>query len=235
MNRYFIPVLAALLGGCASSPAVLKSARVPVIENRELPQPSTGELVPSLQSYLVGPLDKISIQVFGADALNQDQIQVDANGQIQVPLAGQLDAAGKTPGQLSRDIEARLRPYIKNPQVAVNLLETNSQVITVDGQVGKPGLYPVLGKMTLMRAVATAGGVSEFAKLNDVVIFRTVNGQRYAGLYNLAAIRSGTYDDPEVYSNDVVVVGDSKARRLFKNVLQMVPALTSPLIILLRG
>jgi polysaccharide export outer membrane protein len=89
--------------------------------------------------------------------------------------------------------------------------------------------------MTLMRAVATAGGVSEFAKLNDVVVFRTVNGQRYAGLYNLAAIRSGTYDDPEVYSNDVVVVGDSKARRLFKNVLQMVPALTSPLIILLRG
>jgi polysaccharide export outer membrane protein len=235
MTRYFIPVLAALLGGCASSPAVLKSARVPVIENRELPQPSTGELVPSLQSYLVGPLDKISIQVFGADALNQDQIQVDANGQIQVPLAGQLDAAGKTPGQLSRDIEARLRPYIKNPQVAVNLLETNSQVITVDGQVGKPGLYPVLGKMTLMRAVATAGGVSEFAKLNDVVVFRTVNGQRYAGLYNLAAIRAGTYDDPEVYSNDVVVVGDSKARRLFKNVLQMVPALTSPLIILLRG
>ena len=75
--------------------------------------------------------------------------------------------------------------------MTVNLKETVSQVITVDGQVTEPGLYPVVGRMTLMRAVATAKGLSEFAKLNDVVVFRTVKGQKLAALYDLHAIRRG--------------------------------------------
>ena len=107
-------------------------------------------------------------------------------------------------------------------------------MITVDGQVKEPGLYPVIGKMTLMRAVATAKGTAEFAKLDDVVIFRTVNGQKLAALYNLKAIRRGYYNDPEVFANDVVVVGDSQARRLFKDALQLVPLLTTPLIVALQ-
>ena len=117
----------------------------------------------------------------------------------------------------------------------MNLKETVSQVITVDGQVKKPGLYPVVGKMTLMRAVATAEGTAEFARLDDVVIFRTVKGQQLAALYNLKAIRRGNYQDPEVFANDVVVVGDSQARRLFKDALQIVPLLTTPLIIALQN
>ena len=228
-------MFAALLAGCAGSPAVLRSATMPVVQNTELPPPSGADLVSSTRPYLIGPFDKLSIQVFGVPDLNQDQIQTDANGEIEFPLAGRLDAAGKTPSELGHEIEQQLRPYIKDPQVTVNLQETNSQVITVDGQVGKPGLYPVLGRMTLMRAVATAGGTSEYAKLNDVVVFRTVNGKRYAGLYNLGAIRAGAYGDPEVFAHDVVIVGDSKARRLFKDVLQIMPALASPIVILLRG
>jgi polysaccharide export outer membrane protein len=66
-----------------------------------------------------------------------------------------------------------------------------------------------------------------------VVIFRTIEGQRYAGLYNLKAIRRGTYSDPAVFANDIVVVGDSKARRLFKDLIQVAPALLTPIIILL--
>jgi polysaccharide export outer membrane protein len=89
--------------------------------------------------------------------------------------------------------------------------------------------------MTLMRAVATAKGASEFAKLDDVVIFRTVKGQQLAALYNLTAIRRGNYEDPEVFANDVVVVGDSQARRLFKDALQVVPLLMTPLIIALQN
>ena len=92
-------------------------------------------------------------------------------------------------------------------------------------------MYPVVGEMTLMRAVASARGLAEFAKLDDVVVLRTVNGQRYAGLYNLAAIRRGNYPDPRVYANDTVVVGDSSARRLFKDFLQVVPLLTTPIIV----
>ena len=86
-----------------------------------------------------------------------------------------------------------------------------------------------------IRAVATAKGTSEFAKLQDVVIFRTVKGQKMAALYNLKAIRRGSYDDPEVFANDVVVVGDSAARRIFKDALLISPLLTTPLILMLQN
>ena len=186
--------------------------------------------------YLIGPFDKLQIDVFGIDELSEKEVQTDASGRISFPLAGIIEAAGKTPGEVEIELEERLRTrYVRDPQVTVNLKETVSQVITVDGQVREPGLYPVVGKMTLMRAVATAKGTAEFAKLDDVVIFRTVKGQQLAALYNLTAIRRGNYDDPEVFANDVVIVGDSKARRLFKDALQIVPLLTTPLIIALQN
>ena len=86
-----------------------------------------------------------------------------------------------------------------------------------------------------MRAVATAGGAAEFAKLDDVVIFRNVDGQQLAGLYNLKAIRRGNYSDPEVFANDVIVVGDSQARRLFRDLIQASPLITTPLIVLFNN
>jgi polysaccharide export outer membrane protein len=233
--RLLILALALITGGCASQPSVLTSATVPVVQNGELPPPTGTDMLSASRPYLIGPFDTLSIQVFGIEDLSRDEVQTDASGRISFPLIGSVEAAGKTPEQLARTIEAALRGnYVRDPQVAVNLVETVSQVVTVDGQVTKPGLYPVVGRMTLMRAVATAGGVAEFADLEDVVMFRIVNGQRMAGLYNLKAIRAGAYEDPEIYANDIVVVGDSQARRLFKDILQAAPLLTTPLIILFR-
>ena len=68
-----------------------------------------------------------------------------------------------------------------------------------------------------------------------MVIFREVDGQRFAGLYNLKGIRRGNYPDPEVYANDVILVGDSPGRRLFKDVIQAAPLFTTPLIVALRN
>ena len=104
--------------------------------------------------------------------------------------------------------------------------------VAVDGEVKRAGAYPVVGRVTLMRAVALAGGTAEFAKLEDVVIFRTVGGKDYVGIYNLGAIRRGNYADPEVFPNDVVIVGDSPQRRRFNQLLMTVPALLSPIILL---
>ncbi|RYD93192.1 MAG: polysaccharide export protein [Sphingomonadales bacterium] len=165
--------------------------------------------------------------------MQQRIVQVDASGRVAFPLAGTVDAAGRTPNEVAGLIGDRLRDrYIRDPQVTVNLEETVSQVITVDGEVREPGLYPVIGRMTLMRAVATAKGLGEFARQNDVVVFRTVNQQKMAALYDLRAIRRGAYTDPEVFANDVIVVGDSKARRIFKDVIAGSALLTTPLIVL---
>lgn len=226
----------AMLSGCASSGTLGGAKNIQVWSGTELPAPDRSDLLSETRPYLIGPFDKLMIDVFGIEELSKKEVQTDASGRISFPLAGIVEAAGRTPAEIEEEIEIRLRDrYVRDPQVTVNLKETVSQVITVDGQVKEPGLYPVIGKMTLMRAVATARGTAEFAKLDDVVIFRTVKGQDFAALYNLDAIRRGNYDDPEVFANDVVIVGDSKARRLFKDALQIVPLLTTPLIIALQN
>ncbi|ODU22718.1 MAG: polysaccharide export protein [Sphingomonas sp. SCN 67-18] len=235
MRNPAVLILALLVVGCASTPVLHSTSGLTVTSYDALPPPALIDLSAQDRPYFIGPFDKLSISVFGVEALSQ-KVQADASGRISMPLVGVVEAAGKTPDQLASAIEDRLRGrYVRNPEVIVNLEETVSQVITVDGQVREPGLYPVVGQMTLMRAVATAKGTTEFAKLDDVVIFRTVNNQRMAALYNLKAIRKGVYNDPEVFANDVVVVGDSAARRLFKDALQGLPLLTTPLVVALQN
>lgn len=229
-------VAIASLSGCAGPSALGGGQGIQVISGTSLPTPDRGDLMSETRPYLIGPFDRLTIDVFGVEELSAREVQTDASGRISFPLAGIVEAAGRTPAEIEEEIEGRLSArYIRDPQVTVNLKETVSQVITVDGQVREPGLYPVIGKMTLMRAVATAKGASEFAKLDDVVLFRTVKGQDFAAVYNLEAIRRGNYEDPEVFANDIVVVGDSKARRLFKDALQIAPLLTAPLFFLLQN
>ena len=232
--RVFVLLLLAGVAGCARTPPLATSAKVTVVPIGALPAPSREDLTVSQRPYLIGPFDKLIVGVFGIPELG-GEIQADASGRVSIPLIGSVDAAGKTPSELASAIAAGLRGrFVRNPQVTVNLKDTVSQVITVDGEVREPGLYPVVGRMSLMRAVATAKGATEFAKLDDVVIFRTVKNQRLAALYSLQAIRRGAYEDPEVFANDVVVVGNSQARRIFKDVLAGSSLITTPLIALLR-
>ncbi len=226
-----------LTAGCASkTPPLQDTPTLNVVEQAELPAPTRQDQVSASRPYLVGPFDKLKIDVFGIQEMSERLVQVDASGRISFPLVGSFEVAGLTPFEIEDELERRLaQSYVRDPQVTVNLEETVSQVITVDGQVIKPGLYPVLGRMTLMQAVATAQGTTEFAKLEDVVVFRNSGGQRYAALDNLAAIRRGYYDDPEMYAGDVVIVGESRARRMFRDILQVAPLLTAPIIAILQN
>ncbi len=233
-NGAVVIFLAFLLSACAGSSIVGSSPNVTLVEADSLPAPARSDLLTDTRPYLIGPFDKLKIDVFGVEELTRE-VQIDASGRLSFPLVGVVEASGLTPGELAQQLESRLRGrYVRNPDVTVNLEETVSQVVTVDGQVEKPGSYPVFGRMTLMRAVANAGGTAEFAKLDDVVIFRKVNGEQLAGLYNLKAIRRGNYSDPEVFANDVIIVGDSQARRLFRDLITASPLITTPLIILFR-
>lgn len=199
-----------------------------------LPAPSRNDLTVPDRPSLIGPLDTIQVDVFNVPDLSRE-MQVDASGRISMPLIGTIDARGKTAEELARAIEGALRGrYVRNPQVTVNIKSSVSQVVTIDGQVVEPGLYPVTNQMTLLRAIASAKGLSEFARQDDVVILRTVDGRRMAGLYNVGAIRRGTYQDPAIYANDVILVGDSPQRRLFRDVVSLAPLLAAPLIAVLQ-
>lgn len=226
-------VLSLLAGACANQPEIGGASGLTVVHSASLPLPDRVDN--ATRAYYVGPFDKLTIDVFGIDELSGKEVQIDASGRISFPLVGTLDVAGRTPGEVGSLIEQRLRGnFIRNPQVTVNLKETVSQVITIEGEVREPGLYPVIGRMTLLRAVATAKGTTEFTNLHDIVIFRTSGGQKYAALYDLRAIRNGAYDDPEVFANDVVMVGESRGRRLFRDLLSVAPLFTTPLVVALQ-
>lgn len=225
-----------MLSACAGGAALKGGPDVKVVDAGALPPPSRSDIVGENRAYLVGPFDKLSIDVFGVEELSGKKVQIDAGGDVSFPLIGTIRAAGKTPEELATELEDRLRAaFVRNPQVTVNLEETISQVVAVDGEVQEPGLYPVVGRMTLLRAVAKARGTTEFAKLDYVVIFRRVSGQQMAALYNLKQIRNGVYQDPEVFANDVVVVGNSRARRIFRDILQASPILSAPLVAILNN
>ena len=223
------------LAGCASTPKLGGDPGLRVLEASALPAPERRDLPTESRPYYVGPFDKLVIDVYGIPELSKRDVQVDAAGKVSFPLAGVVEVAGKTPGEIEQVLARALRAnYVRDPQVTVNLREMVSQLLTVEGQVGRPGLYPVVGQMSLLQAMALSGGTTEFSKLNDVVVFRTVRGQRLAALYDLSAIRHGQYADPEVFANDVIMVGDNTARRLFKDLLQVVPLLTAPLFIAIK-
>lgn len=228
-------LIATALSACVTRQPLVSSERLTVVEGSNiLPAPNRNDLTAPDRPSLIGPLDTIQVDVFNVSDLNRE-LQVDASGRISMPLVGTIDARGKTAEELAGSIEAALRSrYVRNPEVTVNIKSSVSQVVTVDGQVVEPGLYPVTNQMTLGRAIASAKGFSEFARQEDVVILRTVNGRKMAGLYNVAAIRRGDYDDPPIYANDVIVVGDSPQRRLFRDLVSVSPLIAAPLIAILQ-
>jgi len=197
----------------------------------ELPAPTAADTYNHAPAYTVGPFDELTVNVFGVEDLSGDVV-ADAQGRVSVPLAGTIDASNMTQTQLADQIAANLRTYVKDPHVTVNVKDAKSRTITIDGEVKEPGVFRANGNLSLMRAIATAKGTTVDADVEDVVIFRTVNGQKMAALYNLGAIRRGTYADPPVYPNDIVVVGDSPSTRLIR---EIAPVAASPVILLLQA
>jgi polysaccharide export outer membrane protein len=232
-SLFFTCSAALALVGCAEDPFVGRADLKTVMQG-QLPPPATVDLIAPEREYVIGPMDRVSIDVFGMPEVSR-AAQIDPSGRIALPLVGVIDASGKTPGELGDEITKRLRArYVRDPQVTVNLTETVSQQVTVDGAVSKPGQYPVAGRMTLIRAIALAEGTTEFARENFVVVFRRVNNQDMAVLYDLRAIRQGIYPDPNIYANDVVSVGDSNAKRVFRTFIQSSGLLVAPLVAVLQ-
>jgi len=224
-----------LLAGCAGTiKPIGGDPSVQAVAASAMPVPTAASTGGPGQ-FRIQAFDKLRIEVFGIETL-QRSVAVDGDGRVAFPLVGQLQAQGKTPAEFAAEIEGALRSgsYVRAPDVTVNILEAPGRTVAVDGEVNRAGEFPVLPNATLMRAVALAGGVSDDARIDDVVVFRTVGDQRYVGLYNLGAIRRGNYADPQIFSGDIVIVGESKQRRMLEQFLQATPLITTPLILLLQ-
>ncbi|MGH6957484.1 MAG: polysaccharide biosynthesis/export family protein [Caulobacteraceae bacterium] len=177
-------------------------------------------------NYRIGPADRLDVNVFQIPDLS-GKAQVDASGNVLLPLVGQMKAAGLTAGQLSDEIAADLKTkYVKDPLVTVTVLTAASQTVTVDGAVAAPGIYPLVGPTTLLQAIALAKGPDDkTANEHKVALYRLVNGQRYGAVYDLAAIRAGTAPDPQVEGRDIVVVPGSRMKSFWNKFVSVAPIL----------
>lgn len=227
-STFFAVLAALLLGGCNSTQSGTTKAGgegAVSLASNQLPAPQVGVYQPNVAQaeYRIGPLDLVEIAVFQVDQLNKT-VQVNASGMIALPLIGNVQAAGKSVSELEAEIAAKLgATYLQSPQVSVFIKEANSQKVTVDGAVKEPGMKPLSGQTTLLQTIAMSGGLDKGAKANDIVVFRTANGQRTAAKFNLAAIRKGKAQDPLLYGGDVVVVGSSAIRTALGDASQSIP------------
>ncbi len=174
--------------------------------------------------YLITPGDIVSLSVFGEPDLTLEKLPVDDAGFIQVPLIGAVKVASLTPADASSLIASRLGArFLRNPDVTLNVIEQTGQMVTVEGQVAKAGAYPVDSQTTLLGAIALAQSPTRIAKLDEVVVFRTINNQRMAARFDLARVRAGRDPDPQILGGDVVVVGFSQGKSIYRDMLQAAP------------
>jgi polysaccharide biosynthesis/export protein len=219
-----IGIACAFSAACSTGPSLGEGSSAVTVADT-LPAPDKTGMSLDLSNYRLGPRDEIKIEVFGAPELTREG-EIDAAGNFAMPLVGSVAAGGKTPAELAGTITSQLKGrYLKNPQVSVNIMKAQGQTFTVDGAVKVPGVYPIVGTMTLQQAVATAKGANESANIGNVVVFRTVNDQKMAALFNLKAIRAGQIDDPAIYGNDIIVVGESATRQFFNDLTRGFPLL----------
>ena len=188
--------------------------------------PDLPTAVPLEQGYRIAPLDTLTVKVFKMPELSGDY-DVDLTGQISLPLIGEVGAAEMTTAELDQRLTSKLgEKYFQNPDVSVGVKASTRRSVTVDGAVNKAGSFPVMGTLTLMQAVANAGGTSPDANGRRVAVFRQINGKRQAAAFDLVSIRRGEVPDPAVFAGDIVVIDGSSIKAVQKQILGNLPILS---------
>jgi len=151
----------------AAAPA---GAAAPAAADTAAPTSSTGNK-PHDNTFVIGDDDVLVVNVWKEQDVSRT-VPVRSDGKISLPLAGEVMAAGLTPLQLEQSISDKLKNYITDPQVTVIVQQINSQKFNILGQVTKPGAYPLTTTITIVDAIALAGGFRDFAKKKGIYILR---------------------------------------------------------------
>ena len=214
-----IPALA-LLSACGGGPG----GSIPY--NVALRVPDAPTIVPLEQGYRIAPLDTVTVKVFKLPDLSGD-FDVDLAGQISMPLIGEVQAFNLTTAELDQRLTEKLgEKYLQNPDVSVGIKSSTRRSVTVDGAVKSPGSFPVAGGMSLIQAVAQAGGIADDGNVHRIAVFRQIGGKRQAAAFDLGKIRKGEAQDPAIYAGDIIVVDGSAIKKLQKSILNTLPLLS---------
>jgi polysaccharide export outer membrane protein len=158
-------------------------------------------------AYKIGPQDLLKIDVWKEEQLTRT-VPVRPDGKITLPLLKDVQAAGLTPMELASVISDQLKKYITNPHVTVSVTEINSRRVYVTGEVSKSGAYALLPHMTVLQALSSSGGFTQFARVKNIYVLRTENGKQVKMPFNYKEAVSGKNPEQniELLPGDVIVV-----------------------------
>lgn len=138
---------------------------------------SAGSSATNDPNYVIGAQDVLDIEVWKEEQLTKT-VPVRPDGKISLPLLNDIQASGLTPIQLSTQIRDSLKKFVTDPQVTVIVREINSQRVYLIGEVGHAGAYPLLPGMTVLQALSSAGGFTQFANIKKIYVLRNENGKQ---------------------------------------------------------
>jgi len=158
-------------------------------------------------SYIIGPEDVLDINVWKEPDMTRI-VPVRPDGKISLPLINDVQAAGSTPQQLAADVTSKLRKFLTEPQVTVIVTAINSQRVFVVGEVLRAGAFPLIPGMTVLQALASAGGFTTFADVKKIHVMRLVNGKHTELPFNYREVLKGDNPDQNIKlePGDTVVV-----------------------------
>ena len=162
---------------------------------------------PSAAEYKIGPQDVLRIDVWKEPEISRTT-PVRPDGRISLPLINDVQAAGLSSTELAGVIAEGLRKYITNPQVTVGVTEINSRRVYVTGEVTKPGAFALLPNMTVLQALSSSGGFTQFAKLKGIYVLRSEDGKQVKHPFNYKEVVSGKKPELNIplQPGDVIVV-----------------------------
>jgi polysaccharide biosynthesis/export protein len=186
-------------GGAQKQPA---QPAVPAMPSETAPKAATTD-----SNYVIGGQDVLDVSVW-KEPENSRVVPVRPDGKISLPLLNDVQAAGLTPAQLAAQITESLRKYVTNPQVTVIVTTINSQRVYILGEVTRPGAFPLLPNMTVLQALSSAGGFTQFAKEKSIYVLRNEDGKQVKHPFNYKAVvrAQNTEQDIVLKAGDTIVV-----------------------------
>ena len=157
--------------------------------------------------YKIGPQDVLRVDVWKEAEISRT-VPVRPDGKISLPLLNDVQAAGLTAIQLADLIREGLKKFINNPQVTVSVSEINSRRVYVTGEVTRPGSMSLLPNMTVLQALSTSGGFTQFARTKNIYVLRTTNGKQEKLPFNYKEVLNGQKPEQNLIlkPGDVIVV-----------------------------
>ncbi len=168
---------------------------------------ATAKPAASDANYVIGAQDVLDISVWKEPEVSR-VVPVRPDGKISLPLLNDVQAAGSTPAQLASQITESLKKFVTNPQVTVIVTTINSQRVYILGEVSRPGAFPLLPSMTVLQALSSAGGFTQFAKEKGIYVLRTEDGKQVKLPFNYKEVINGKKTDQNIVlkAGDTIVV-----------------------------